>query len=271
MKIYCNFNNHSYTAKPNNLPAVQSELSVPTEIEVTELAYKLVHGRNVRPAAMHGTSDADFESQQLFLVDFDNTDRHKQPFPPDRIVTPQKAVQMASDSGLKPCFGYYTFSHTETVPKFRLAFLMDRPVTDINDRDRVQMVIMQVFDGLIDASCKNASRIFFGSQSGSLIYSDFDAVNSADELMEREIFKSVTQRMKPKKAAKTGVSGKSSTNFELIRNRDADGLRKRLGIEEETVFNNREEFFNYIYHQISISELLGVEKGESFCLSLIHI
>ncbi|MCI7100048.1 MAG: hypothetical protein MR966_14325, partial [Lachnospiraceae bacterium] len=237
----------------------------PTEIEVTELAYKLVHGRNVRPAAMHGTSDADFESQQLFLVDFDNTDRHKQPFPPDRIVTPQKAVQMASDSGLKPCFGYYTFSHTETVPKFRLAFLMDRPVTDINDRDRVQMVIMQVFDGLIDASCKNASRIFFGSQSGSLIYSDFDAVNSADELMEREILKPVTRRMKPKKAAKTGTSGKSLTNVELIRNHDADGLRKRLGIEEETVFTNREEFFNYIYHQISISELLGIEKGESFC------
>ena len=265
MKIYCNFNNHSYTAKPSNLPAVQSELSIPTEIEVTELAYKLVHGRNVRPAAMHGTSDSDFESQQLFLVDFDNTDRRKQPFPPERIVSPKKAVKMASDSGLKPCFGYYTFSHTETVPKFRLAFLMDRPVTDINDRDRVQMVIMQFFDGLIDSSCKNASRIFFGSQSESLIYSDFDALNSVDELLKREILKPATQQMKPKKAAKTGTSGKSLTNVELIRDRDADGLRKRLGIEGETVFNNRDEFFNYIYHQVSIAELLGIEKGESFC------
>ena len=265
MKIYCNFDNHFYTSKPSNLPAVQSELSVPTEIEVPELAYKLVHGRNVRPAAMHGTSDADFESQQLFLVDFDNTDRRKQPFPPERIISPKKAVQMASDSGLKPCFGYYTFSHTETVPKFRLAFLMDRPVTDMESRDKIQLAIMQGFDGLIDASCKNASRIFFGSQSGSLIYSDFDAVNSVDELLEREISKPVTQRMKPKKAAKTGTSGKSLTNVELIRDRDADGLRKRLGIEKETVFNNREEFFNYIYHQVSISELLGIEKGESFC------
>ena len=206
MKIYCNFNNCIYTTKPNNLPVVQSELSVPIEIEVSELAYKLVHGRNVRPAAMHGTSDSDFESQQLFLVDFDNTDRRKQPFPPEKIVSPQKAVQMASDSGLKPCFGYFTFSHSGTVPKFRLAFLTDRPVTDINDRNKVQLAIMQVFDGLIDASCKNASRIFFGSQSGSLIYSDFDAVNSTDELLDREILKPVTQRMKPKKAAKSGTS-----------------------------------------------------------------
>ncbi|MDY2627785.1 MAG: hypothetical protein SOW08_05635 [Lachnospiraceae bacterium] len=265
MKIYCNFNNNSYTIKPSSLPAVQSELSVPIEIEVSDLAYKLVHGRNVRPAAMRGTSDSDFESQQLFMVDFDNTDRHKQPFPPERIVSPEKAVQMASEGGLKPCFGYYTFSHTETVPKFRLAFLMDRPVTDINSRDQIQLAIMQTFGDLVDSSCKNASRIFFGSQAGSLIYSDFDALNSAYELLEREISKPVTQRIKPKKAAKSGVSGKSLTNVELIRNHDADGLRKRLGIKKETVFNNRDEFFNHLYHQISISELLGVKKGESFC------
>lgn len=265
IKILCNFSSHIYTSKPKNLPAVQSELSDPVEINVSELAYKLVHGCNVRPAAMHGTSDSDFKSQQLFMVDFDNTDRHKQPFPPERIISPQKAVQMASESGLNPCFGYYTFSHSEAVPKFRLAFLMDKPVTDIKDRDKIQLSIMRIFDGLIDSSCKNASRIFFGSQAGSLVYSDFDALNSVDELLEREISKPVTQRMKPKKAAKAGASGKTSTNVELIRSHDADGLRKRLGIEEETVFNNREEFFNFIYHQISISELLGVEKGESFC------
>lgn len=266
MKVTVNFCDQQYEIKPENVAQVQNQLTVPIDVEVSELANKLVHGRNIRPAAMHGKSDNDFEQQQLFMIDFDNQDRRGNPFPPDKIVTPDKAKEMAARAGLKPCFAYFTFSHTAELPKFRMAFLLNRSITDLTQRDHIQTVIMDAFTGLIDSSCSNASRIFFGSQSGCLIFSDFEALNDADELLQR-IHHKPMKTTKVRGGSPVHIAKKSTLNGNItaIRNRDATTLRKSLGITEKTTFDNRQDFFNFLYNEISLSELLEVEQGKPFC------
>lgn len=280
LKILCNYNlTAKYKRKPTSeqVRLIQSELTRPAEIEVEVLANSLVNGCNCRASAVNGRNDCDFVSQQLFLFDFDNTDRKKKPFPPYKQIRPEQAIETAKKNGLKPCFAYYTHSHTEEIPKFRLAFLTDKPIIDDSDRKSIFDVVFGCFGSLVDTSCRNKARIFYGSNAETLIYADFKAVNSLNDIL------SIAKSKAPKTAnmkAKQNTSGSrasrpktplvtaSGGNIEAIKNHDIEYLKSRIGNPKKIVFDTRKEFFDYLYKEIDLAELLEVEPKKNFCCIL---
>lgn len=252
---------------------IQTDLNRPAEIEVEVLANSLVNGCNCRASAVNGRNDCDFVSQQLFLFDFDNTDRKKKPFPPYKQIRPEQAIEIAKKNGLKPCFAYYTHSHTEEIPKFRLAFLTDRPIVDDSDRKSIFDMVFGCFGSLADTSCRNKARIFYGSNAGTLIYADFKAVNSLNDILSRTKAKAPkTANMKAKQSTsgsrasrpKAPLVTASGGNIEAIKNHDIEYLKSRIGNPKKIVFDTRKEFFDYLYKEIDLAELLEVEEKQKF-------
>lgn len=279
LKILCNYNlTAKYEQKPTSeqIKLIQTTLNSPAEIEVELLANSLVNGCNCRPGATNGINDKSFISQQLFMLDFDNTDRQKKPFPPYKQIKPEEAIKKAQENGLYPCFAYYTHSNTEETPKFRVAFLMNRPVKDINERENVFNVFFDCFGCYIDKSCKNPSRIFYGTNTKTLIYADFKAVNSIKTVLSKKktpynAKKSVNKyngtQKTTEKAIQTHFQSKNNAknNVEAIKKRDIEYLKANIGNKNKLVFDTRKEFFDYLYKEIDLAELLEVEARKNFC------
>lgn len=265
MKVLCNFSYSRFSEKPkaDAIRIIQSELSKPEEIEVEELANMLVNGCNFRPGATNGKTDADFVSQQIFGLDFDNT---------ESIIQPQEAVSIAKSKGLYPCFLYSTFSSKEEKPKFRMIFLLNEAITDIQTRNDIQSGFMKIFENHIDKKCGNAARIFFGSQAKKLLYADFERTNSREAVLKYSEQTTRTEKpVKEKKLQKTTKKYVPSVvygNIEAIQKHDVAYLQKSLNIKKKTTFQNRQEFFNYLYKKINLAELLEVEEKEMFCCVL---
>ena len=265
MKVLCNFSYSRFSEKPkaDAIRIIQSELSKPEEIEIETLANMLVNGCNFRPGATNGKTDADFVSQQIFGLDFDNT---------ESIIQPQEAVSIAKSKGLYPCFLYSTFSSKEEKPKFRMIFLLNEAITDIQTRNDIQSGFMKIFENHIDKKCGNAARIFFGSQAKKLLYADFERTNNKETVLKYA--EPTTRTEKPDKEKKLQKTTKKYVpsaiygNIEAIRKHDVAYLQKSLNIKKKTTFQNRQEFFNYLYKKINLAELLEVEEKEMFCCVL---
>lgn len=265
MKVLCNFSRKSYRQKPKGgeVRKVQRELMQPKEIELEELANIIVNGCNFRPAAVNGKQDVGFISQQIFSLDFDNTDEKN-------MMMPLDAVAMAKEKGIKPSFVYSTFSNTEEKPKFRMVFLLNAPIYDLEERNKVQLGLMKHFEKYIDEKCGNPARVFFGSQSKSFIYSDFKAVNTKESVLNgTDLQNNGTVRKKNIMKNTIPKSKNAYCNIEAIKNHDADYLKKSLKIpKKKIVFNNRKEFLNYLYKEIDMAELLEVTEKKNFCCIL---
>ena len=94
-----------------------------------------------------------FSSQQLLGVDFDNT------------LSLEQATEMLDECGLHYRFGYYTLSHTESNPRFRLLFILDGEIRDAALVQDINKALHYYFDKKTDNSCVDAARIWLGSTS----------------------------------------------------------------------------------------------------------
>lgn len=170
MKIFCNYGNTKYTHKPpaTEMGNIQSELSTPGMIEIQKLADLLGNGACFRPAAIRGTHDTDFLSQQVYGLDFDNANND--------IIEPVQAIETAKKAGVPPSFAYLTFSSTEQKPKFRLIFCASTAERDRGKRDYIQRYLMALYGDAIDSKCGNPARLFFGTDKG-ILYADYAAVD----------------------------------------------------------------------------------------------
>ena len=119
-----------YTAQPKEhisiiKPRLQSSSTI-KDVSPKELISYIEQGYSVSPAVMDGKGckAENWISQQIFMVDIDN-DKDKP------ILTVEKALELCERYNLPPAFLYYSFSHTEQKPKFRLCFIC------INIRDNI--------------------------------------------------------------------------------------------------------------------------------------
>ena len=111
IKVKCTFSSLRFKNKPDSDGAkkVQFDLK-PTNITIKDLSDALVHGASFRPGVLYGRSKNDWKEQQLFGLDFDHN------------TTIEEKYNKAMMLGIKPCFMYTTFSHSEEEHKFRMVF-----------------------------------------------------------------------------------------------------------------------------------------------------
>lgn len=139
---------------------VQCSSAVETTIE--ELAKAIRQGKTISPTVMSGTKEKDFEEQQVFMVDIDNK---KTDIP---FLTVEEALSICEKNHLPPVLYYYSFSHKEEIPKFRLVFVMNEVITDHILRATIIQKLIDLFDQS-DTSCRNADRLFFGTNKEVVI------------------------------------------------------------------------------------------------------
>ena len=150
--------------------------SPPVEVTLQELMEAVQEGKAVSPAVMKGTKAKDFIQQQVFMVDIDNTNT-KEP-----ILQVADAISICEKNGLHVTFYYFSYSHTAETQKFRLVFVMNEVIKDPILRDTIMQRLIDLFEQA-DKSCKNADRIFFGTNKEAIIC-DLEARITVDNILK---------------------------------------------------------------------------------------
>ena len=270
-RIECMYFSHKFQEKPQGKQCgwVQKNLAQ-VNIELENLADALVHGASFKPGVLVGGNKAEsWYQQQLFGLDFDDGTQI------------EEAYNKVLSLGITPCFMYTTFSHKENHHKFRMIFCNDTVITDGSIRDRLQATLMGVIGG-IDKVCFNRDRLFFGGKGQIVLHPDYEARINAKTVIEKywnDDFEQYISNVKPKGKKKTtaAVSQKDNINKEYcqyknlnvkaIKEHDVEYLRKVLA-HDPIEFENKNEFWDYIYSELDIGELIDIDNPKSFCCVL---
>ena len=273
--IKCMFFNHRFKDKPQGKQCgwVQKSLTQ-VNITIENLADALVHGASFKPGVLAGGNKAEnWIEQQLFGLDFDDGIRIEEAY--------NKVISL----GITPCFMYTTFSHKEEHHKFRMIFCNDTVITDGNIRDKLQATLMGTIGG-IDEVCFNRDRLFFGGKGHTVLYPDYDTRINAESIIEKywnDDFEQYISNAKPKSKKKkdstaAGIKNKATDtakerstyenlNVKAIKEHDIEYLRKVLA-HDPIEFENKNEFWDYIYSELDIAELIDIDNPRSFCCVL---
>lgn len=92
-----------------------------------------------------------FIAQIIFALDFDDT------------MSLKEANDICRDFGLDYLFGYYTYRHTETNPRFRLVFICDGEVRDSQLALDILQAFTVIFNRKNDTSCLDLARVWSGT------------------------------------------------------------------------------------------------------------
>ena len=274
-KIKCMYFNHKFTEKPQGKQCrwVQKSLTQ-ADITIENLADALCHGASFKPGVLVGGNKAEnWYQQQLFGLDFDDGIRIEEAY--------NKVISL----GITPCFMYTTFSHKEEHNKFRMIFCNETVITDGNIRDRLQATLMGIIGG-IDEVCFNRDRLFFGGKGQVVLHPDYEARINAETIIEKywnDDYEQYISNAKPKskKKNKPAASSKSkdkvgtdkeyqpyeNLNVKAIKEHDVEYLRTVLA-HEPIEFENKNEFWDYIYSELDIAELIDIDDPRSFCCVL---
>lgn len=146
--------------------ATQSAKNI-VDLPIEEILKAIQQGRTVSPAVLiGGCKGINWTEQSLWMVDLDNDK--------SQILTMDNALEICKSNKLEPAFAYYSFSHSESKPKFRLGFVMDEIITDTYKRKAIIETLTGLFGDSVDLSARNADRIFFGTNKG-IAYKNLDA------------------------------------------------------------------------------------------------
>jgi len=146
--------------------ATQSEKNI-VDLPIQDILKAIEQGRTISPAVLiGGCKGVNWTEQSLWMVDLDNDK--------SQILTLENAIEICKAHKLEPAFAYYSFSHSESKPKIRLGFIMDEVVTDTYKRKVIIETLTGLFGDSVDLACRNADRIFFGTNKG-IVYKNLDS------------------------------------------------------------------------------------------------
>lgn len=257
-KIKVHIDTEGYDSKPTarEIGRIKNRLqknAIPSVVSLEELIKEIENGHSISPGIMAGTSAKDWKEQQLFLVDIDNVEDGK-------ILHIKDAKAICRDNQLSLAFYYHTFSSTKEHPKFRLGFVMDKPVTDEDTRKHVIETLVYLFPQS-DKSCINADRIFHGTNKTAKLLNE-------NARISLEGINSVTLHTGVKKhhngnSNHAEIYRSDSELNELVRSFDLFGyLQERNGSFRRTckgaVFKNCEICGHH-------DNLMYVEETNTFC------
>lgn len=223
MQIGLHIDTIKYSSKPKDFAPIKGRFAknIPVSVAISELISKIEQGYTICPAIMDGgASAANWTQQAVFLVDIDN-DKD------EPILSVSKALAICKTNNILPAFYYYTFSHSDSKPKFRLVFICNEIITDTSIRAAVVNALIALFPQS-DKACGNADRIFLGTNSKAVIC-DLEATFTIENALSS--YAAVAQKPMPKP-----VSTADKDLDKLKREFDFLGyLKQRNG---EFIFNN---------------------------------
>lgn len=169
--------------KPNNKEYAYIQTKIKSvEAPLIVLASYILKGISFKCAFFNNDT---FVEQQLFCIDIDNEND-------GNIMTIDDCKQIAHDNNLPISFAYFTFSHTDSKPKYRLIFLSDKVVTNENDVVLINKYLISLFPQS-DNVCYNVNRLWAGTNNQNppimpcdeLFFNHDETLKKAKELDEQ--------------------------------------------------------------------------------------
>lgn len=163
----------SYSAKPEGSEAakISKRLAQPVSVELTELKKHIESGCTFCPGVFDGKrSNEMFKQAEILVLDFDDT------------VSIGQVLDASNRYELPPFMGYYSFSHTEEQPRFRMGWRLDKPVGDTRTYDVAIRALLGTFKQA-DSQCKDPARMFYGTDKEFFHY-DPQAVVSLERVVD---------------------------------------------------------------------------------------
>ena len=203
------------TKNVGKIKANNTSKTVKVETGLLQLVRYVESGQTIVGAVLEAgkkLSDEHFISQQLFLLDFDNKDdatgeKYGSPY----YKEGDWLLIMAQRKGIEPAIIYETFSSKPGWRRYRVGFVLDEPITDVELRNKVLEGLMKIYvwsDGkecLADTRCTDLSRISFGGRRNSVVHKNPKAVVKAEKILSatKSIKLPKPKKVAPKKATKT--------------------------------------------------------------------
>lgn len=238
MNITLQIDTVSFNKKPtkNEIGALKQRLrNCPQTVTLEQFADKVVNGYSFTPAVLMGGAKAEnWSSQQLFCLDIDNEDKsvsgkHDKQRASEPLTVPQ-VIDRCSSMGLKPALIYETFSSSPEWEKFRIVFATDKPITDRQRAEHIQLGLMELFPEC-DTACKNADRLFFGGKS--ILFKDDTAAiteETAEKIIGLHKFSEFSFTVSSKAVGKNNKLEDLKKGFDFLGYiRSFGGTEKRLG------------------------------------------
>ncbi|PTQ97846.1 hypothetical protein C8P68_1034 [Mucilaginibacter yixingensis] len=142
---------HSFHIKPTDKEIAKLEFSYCKTSE-EELIKRIERGFPFTAQVYEGKRHTNnFIAQTIFALDFDGG------------LTLAEADDICRDFGLNYLFGYYTYRHTETKPRFRLVFVCDGEVRDADLASDIYKVLTLIFNSKNDTGCLDLARVWSGT------------------------------------------------------------------------------------------------------------
>lgn len=238
------------------------------DVSLKELAYYIGEGHSVilakykRITAAISSIDREYiESLQLMTLDVETEKINKIDENTGEVIgkelfakpLPIEEVEniIYKKFGIKPILKYKTFSHTEEEPRARLIYYISRPVT-VKEYESMLKVILndKELKGRLDDKCKNANRLWQGTDKGVKICKDYKPVSEEliTQLLEEYEKLSPSLKLNRKPIEYTGAAG-TITN-----------IASRVRLKKEY----REEIKDMINHSIDIVDFLQSRFGLTF-------
>ncbi|WP_312471240.1 hypothetical protein [Neobacillus sp.] len=256
-----------YTSKPygNEIGLINNRIirCSPGEIDAVKLAEEVTKGKTFIPATFKSIGDSikrskvNWESQQVIALDFDEG------LTLDEAKNDEFFKQNAA-------FLYTTFSHKDCHHKFRVVFVLDKPLTRYKDFENIMDSLLEQYPQA-DKACRDGSRLFFGGREATpfnsnnrlKVYSFAGLKTSPLQDIQSNLYMSVTRVHTNPKASRSVIF----TNYvELIRNKDIEKLQELLYIEPVTLSNN--EVIDYLKKQ-DLRAFLGIRAEGNF-IDIFH-
>lgn len=157
--------NKGYKSKPTKfVGAITNRLKV-AELSAEEIVNKIVNGYSLRPAILDGTTSNTFIEQQLILIDIDNN------------ISMDNTLDILNSIDIKPLAIIPSFSYTQENNKHRVLILLDKAITDLEERLELIKNLNTLLSG--DKQTTNPARLFFGTNKEPY-YVDYSAINNLE-------------------------------------------------------------------------------------------
>lgn len=190
-EIICMFDDEKHTKKPEGKEAPIIKNKIPNlqmkKYTLNEILENITKGKTIIPAGIKSNAKQNFKGQQIFLVDFDNSKNGiKIKSNESQHVTVDKILEYSKEIKLVPTFIYNTFSHTEEQHKFRLGYVLEKPVTEYKIAEKIPKKLLEIFkDFNPDTSKQNLADFFYGGKN--IVYKGDNYYNP--RLLEGFIYK----------------------------------------------------------------------------------
>jgi len=319
MKLKCIIDTQEFSSKPQGKDAgaitLRMTLDQIKEYSIEEVKEEILKGKTIRPSYCGGKEEL-WKSQQMFMIDIDNEgiltndiilndyvkliDGKKTKV---RYLVGSKQhrsyddiINYCNKINLTPTFIYTSFNHKEEQHKYRLVFILNKEITNINIAKKIQLYLMNSI-GDVDIQCKNLNRFYYG---GKQIVFNSDNILDTDTILDLSnsinidnihikknnkvdtensnkrvdnILININNSFNIMSTLSSEITPSTSQNnndkyynIKALRNRDVKYLRNKIN-NKPIEFDNDAEFWYYIYHNINMVELLELKHPKSFrCL-----